>query len=341
MAVVGVVWIGSQNRRHPLRGQTDKLGDALPIQRADVAAPIDARLIRSQLGRWIDDVRSVYTDVAAQRHLIDEAYAMVDQSGRVRTTERLVPRAQQLHSPEAQTYNDRQRSRSSRCCRCRRTPGASSGKRSPARVMDPMCVQRAVAGGDHDRDQAARPRTRTLLVNPTGLFVKTFNWQQRQQGLPRHHEGHSTSPKPCSARSRSSLRRSRLLPQPQTGVPPLAPARGRRTGSCAAMLGDDVAAAAPDRRLSLPRTAKEQHAAFSGASVARPTRDAGSLVRMARSASLYGATVPSIVCATPLRAQCRPAAGRDRELGQRGRQRALEGHAGHQRLRPNLRSRTC
>ena len=65
VAVVGVVWIGAQNHVVPYVVQTDKLGDALAIQRADVAAPIDSRLIRSQLSKWINDVRSVYTDVSA------------------------------------------------------------------------------------------------------------------------------------------------------------------------------------------------------------------------------------------------------------------------------------
>ena len=47
--------------------QTDKLGDALAISRADIAPPADPRLIRAQLARWIADVRSVYVDVAAER----------------------------------------------------------------------------------------------------------------------------------------------------------------------------------------------------------------------------------------------------------------------------------
>ncbi len=61
--------------------QTDKLGDALAISRADIAPPADPRLIRAQLARWIADVRSVYVDVAAERTLIKDAYAMVDRNG--------------------------------------------------------------------------------------------------------------------------------------------------------------------------------------------------------------------------------------------------------------------
>src|ERR1700739_3419913 len=81
LAVAGVVWIGAQNRVVPYVVQTDRLGGAVAISRADIAPPADPRLIRAQLARWIADVRSVYVDVAAERTLIKDAYAMVDRDG--------------------------------------------------------------------------------------------------------------------------------------------------------------------------------------------------------------------------------------------------------------------
>src|ERR1700757_614088 len=47
VAVGGVVWIGAQNHVVPYVVQTDRLGDALAISRADIASPSDPRLIRS------------------------------------------------------------------------------------------------------------------------------------------------------------------------------------------------------------------------------------------------------------------------------------------------------
>ena len=89
LAALGVA--SRRRRRHRLdRGtepgvpyvvETNRLGDALAIRRADVAAPVDLRLIRAQLARWIAEVRSVYVDVAAEKKLITEAYAMVDRTG--------------------------------------------------------------------------------------------------------------------------------------------------------------------------------------------------------------------------------------------------------------------
>ena len=176
VAVVGVVWIGAQNHVVPYVVQTDKLGDALAIQRADVATPIDSRLIRSQLSKWINDVRSVYTDVSAQRHLIDEAYAMVDQNAAA---------AEQLngwfreHSPftEAQTE----------------IVGVQVQSVLPLSAntwrVEWQEVARSRDGSKVSSAQwqavitiAIKPPTTDadILINPTGLFVKSFNWQQRQ-----------------------------------------------------------------------------------------------------------------------------------------------------------------
>ena len=176
VAVVGVVWIGAQNHVVPYVVQTDKLGDALAIQRADVAAPIDSRLIRSQLSKWINDVRSVYTDVSAQRHLIDEAYAMVDQNAAA---------AEQLndwfreHSPftEAQTEIVSVQVQSV-------LPLSANTWR-----VEWQEVSRSRDGSKVSSAQwqavitiAIKPPTTDadILINPTGLFVKSFNWQQRQ-----------------------------------------------------------------------------------------------------------------------------------------------------------------
>jgi type IV secretion system protein TrbF len=176
VAVVGVVWIGAQNHVVPYVVETNKLGDALAIERADVAAPIDSRLIRSQLAKWINDVRSVYTDVSAQRHLIDEAYAMVDQNAAA---------AEQLngwfreHSPftEAQTEIVSVQVQSV-------LPLSANTWR-----VEWQEVARSRDGSKVSSAQwqavitiAIKPPTTDadILINPTGLLVKSFNWQQRQ-----------------------------------------------------------------------------------------------------------------------------------------------------------------
>jgi type IV secretory pathway TrbF-like protein len=70
-----VAWSGSARKTTWCRTSCRRtgFGDALAISRADIASPSDPRLIRSQLARWVDDVRSVYVDVAAEKHVINEA----------------------------------------------------------------------------------------------------------------------------------------------------------------------------------------------------------------------------------------------------------------------------
>jgi len=80
VAVAGNVWQSTQSRVQPFVVEVDKLGDALAIQRADVASPVPLGVIRAQLARYIQDVRSVSIDVQAERTFIQEAYAMVDKN---------------------------------------------------------------------------------------------------------------------------------------------------------------------------------------------------------------------------------------------------------------------
>ena len=80
VAVAGNVWQSTQSRVQPFIVEVDKLGDALAIQRADVASPVPLGVVRAQLARYIQDVRTVSIDVQAERAFINEAYAMVDKN---------------------------------------------------------------------------------------------------------------------------------------------------------------------------------------------------------------------------------------------------------------------
>jgi type IV secretion system protein VirB5 len=80
VAVAGTVWQSTQSRVQPFVVEVDKLGDALAVRRADVAAPVPVSVIRAQLARYIQDVRTVSIDVQAERAFINEAYAMIDRN---------------------------------------------------------------------------------------------------------------------------------------------------------------------------------------------------------------------------------------------------------------------
>lgn len=176
VAVGGVVWIGAQTRVVPYVVQTDKLGDALAISRADVVAPADPRLIRAGLARWIEDVRTVYLDVAAERAVVNEAYAMVNRNA---------ASAQQLndwfshHDPFKRAQTD--------------MVGVAVESVLPISGNTWRVEWRE---DTRNRDGMADPPVHwqatitisinlptsdaAVLINPAGLYVDSFEWAQRQ-----------------------------------------------------------------------------------------------------------------------------------------------------------------
>ncbi len=77
ICAAGMAYGNSQCKLVPYVVAIDKLGAAVGVQRADIAAKPDRRVIRAQLARWIENVRSVYQDAGAERNNIEIAYAML------------------------------------------------------------------------------------------------------------------------------------------------------------------------------------------------------------------------------------------------------------------------
>lgn len=73
----GMAYSSAQCKLVPYVVAIDKLGSAVAVQRADIAAKPDARVIRAQLAHWIENVRSVYQDAGAERANIETAYSML------------------------------------------------------------------------------------------------------------------------------------------------------------------------------------------------------------------------------------------------------------------------
>ena len=176
VAVAGVVWIGAQAHIVPYVVQTDRLGDSIAIRRADVSPPADPRLIRSQLARWVSDVRSVYVDVDAEKHVITEAYAMVDRNAAG------APALNDWfsrHDPFRRAQDD--------------TVAVAVESVLPLSATtwrvewreDTRSRQGALESSQHWQATigiSINPPTdeAEILVNPTGLYVESFNWSQRQ-----------------------------------------------------------------------------------------------------------------------------------------------------------------
>ena len=179
IAVTGNVWQSTQSQVMPFVVEVDKLGDALAVQRADIATPVPIGVIRAQLARFISDVRSVYIDVQAERAIISEAYAMVDRNAAAFTflnnhfaqhdpfkraaNETVAAHVESvLPLPGGNTWRVEWRedttSRNGR-------PGLS--KYWEATITISLNPPTTDAG---------------ILVNPTGLFVEATPWGERQVG---------------------------------------------------------------------------------------------------------------------------------------------------------------
>ncbi len=79
-AIGGIIYIGSQSKFIPYVVQVDKLGEAVAVSRADIAAPVDPRVVHASVAAFITDLRMVTPDIALQRRAIFRAYAMLSPS---------------------------------------------------------------------------------------------------------------------------------------------------------------------------------------------------------------------------------------------------------------------
>jgi type IV secretory pathway TrbF-like protein len=77
ICVLGVVYIGAQSKIVPYVVEVDKLGETVAVARADRAAPVDPRVIKAYLARFVSDWRTVTVDRVAQKSAIDRVYSML------------------------------------------------------------------------------------------------------------------------------------------------------------------------------------------------------------------------------------------------------------------------
>jgi type IV secretion system protein VirB5 len=177
VAVAGNVWQSSQSRVQPFIVEVDKLGDALAIQRADVASPVPLGVVRAQIARYIQDVRTVSIDVLAERAFINEAYAMVDKNSAAltflnnyfsatdpfkrATTETVSAHVESvLPLPGSNTW--RVEWREDTVARDGRPEFSKHWEATITVSINPPTTDAAI------------------LVNPTGLFVESSPWGERQ-----------------------------------------------------------------------------------------------------------------------------------------------------------------
>jgi len=72
-----LVWLAAQNKVVPYIVQIDNQGFTVAIRPAEAASAPDQRIVIATLGRFITDLRTIVTDPAAQRRLVDSVYAHI------------------------------------------------------------------------------------------------------------------------------------------------------------------------------------------------------------------------------------------------------------------------
>jgi type IV secretion system protein VirB5 len=77
VAVAGIIYLASQTKFVPYVVAIDKIGSAIAVAPADRASPVDQRVVRAELARWIVNSRSVVTDRIVTLKTLDSVYAFV------------------------------------------------------------------------------------------------------------------------------------------------------------------------------------------------------------------------------------------------------------------------
>ena len=176
-AIAGLVKIASQSQIVPYIVRVDKLGNAAAVDRADRAGSFkpDNPLIVASLARWIANIRSVYTDLGAQRAILKEAYAMVNERGEGYAKLNDYMRSHdpfkraQTETVAAEVESVLPLSADSWRIEWREETRARDGS-SPQILHWQATVAIAI---NPPADEA------TIRLNPLGIYINSFNWSQR------------------------------------------------------------------------------------------------------------------------------------------------------------------
>lgn len=79
LAVGGLAYTSAQNRFVPYVVEVDKLGSLSAVGLADRAGPIDQRIVKAYVTRFIEDARGITADTVAQKAAINRVYSMIAQ----------------------------------------------------------------------------------------------------------------------------------------------------------------------------------------------------------------------------------------------------------------------
>ncbi len=171
----GLVHLSSQSQIVPYIVRVDKLGGAAAVERADQNFQPDKQVIVAFLARFIANIRSVYTDAGAERTLLKEAYAMINERGEAFAKLNFYMRE---HDPfkraETETVTVEVASvlplsEGSWRIEWREEQRGRDGSK-PAGTHWQATVSIQVSPPTSEA---------TIRLNPLGIYINSFNWSQR------------------------------------------------------------------------------------------------------------------------------------------------------------------
>lgn len=178
VAIVGALSLAKKSEFVPYVVELDKLGRVNGTSFVDPNIEHDAKYIRSALASWVQDTRSVYTDGQAQRLNVERAFAAVNQGDPAflvlsgfskenwKRASNEVVSVEIVGEPLAITSKTWQ-------VEWIESVTARSGK----------VLRSEVWRGNFELYFSTPKSQKTLLNNPLGMYIKTFNWS-KQRTIP-------------------------------------------------------------------------------------------------------------------------------------------------------------
>ncbi len=178
LSVVGNIYQSSQSQIVPFVVEVDKLGEQMAVMPASVAGPVDPRVVRAQLARWIFDARTLFADIGADRQMNFELYSMLAKGSPAQ--------AKMTDYFQAQDPLIRAQTELVSITINSVLPRAGSDKMWRLEWTEHITNRAGQPQGPAKHWQADvtieinPPKDlKTIMVNPLGIYVTAFNWTER------------------------------------------------------------------------------------------------------------------------------------------------------------------
>lgn len=177
-AVAGLIYIGSQSKFVPYVVAVNKLGDSFAVQRADRATPLDPKVLRVSIARFVCDARGMCIDPIVQQEAVWRVYSMLrPQTPAIAKMSEY--RQDKENSPDVQAesltsycqiLNILQQSPSTYEITWKETLyNREDGARQGTRTMRGLFKYKVVPPDSGTSEES-------LQRNPLGVFIEDFSW---------------------------------------------------------------------------------------------------------------------------------------------------------------------